>query len=151
MKIHTLAALVAVALTAFVSTATAQPGANGALDTIVFGDVTSEKAHGFEGEGTKTVTGALGQAARVSLPKAPVDYYGGDLSFDLKVDPIKQNYFTVKFWGSDLNGGQKALLYINGEQLGYRHMGDYEALNHGAEETSFKDRFFYYTDICPCS
>lgn len=121
----------------------------GALDAIVFGDAASEQAHSFEGQNTRAAPGALGEPSRISLPKAPVDYYGGDLSFDLKVDPIRQNYFTLKFWGSDLNGGQKALLYINGEQLGYRHMGDYEALNHGATETSFKDRFFYYTNILP--
>ena len=119
------------------------------VDTITFGDPVSEKAHQFEGENTQTVVGALGQPARLSLPKQPVDYYGGDLSFDMKVDPVKQNYFTVKFWGSDVSGVQKALLYINGEQLGYRHMGDYEALNHGADVPSFRNRFFYYTDILP--
>lgn len=142
--------LAAVSLTAFTSAALAQPVASGAaLDTIIFGNAASEQAHRFEGENTKSVTGALGEPARVSLPKTPIDYYGGDLSFDLKVDPVKQNYFTVKFWGDDINGGQKALLYINGEQLGYRHMGDYEALNHGADEPAFRGRFFYYTDILP--
>ncbi|MDQ2732524.1 MAG: hypothetical protein M3Y56_12765, partial [Armatimonadota bacterium] len=98
---------------------------------------------------TKAAIGALGEPSRVSLPKTPVDYYGGDLSFDLKVDPVAQNYFTVKFWGSDVNGGQKALLYINGDQLGYRHLGDYEALNHGADEPSFRGRFFYASDVLP--
>jgi hypothetical protein len=123
--------------------------APGVEDTLVFGDAASEKAHHFEGRDTRIVTGGLGDPARISLPKTPVDYYGGDLSFDLRVDPIKQNYFTVKFWGSDVNGGQKALLYINGEQLGYRHLGDYEALNHGTDVPSFRNRFFYYTDILP--
>ena len=123
--------------------------APGVVDALTFGDSASEKAHRFEGEDTQAAVGALGQPARVSLPKKPSDYYGGDLSFDMKVDPVKQNYFTVKFWGSDVNGGQKALLYVNGEQLGYRHLGDYEALNHGTDVPSFRGRFFYYTDILP--
>ncbi len=121
----------------------------GVVDMLVFGDAASEKAHRFEGADTKPLTGALGEPARVSLPKTPADYYGGDLSFDMKTDPVRQNYFTAKFWGSDVNGGQKALLYINGEQLGYRHLGDYEALNHGTDVPSFRDRFFYYTDVLP--
>ena len=121
----------------------------GLVDVLIFGDPLSEKAHRFEGQDTQSVTGALGEPARISLPKRPVDYYGGDLSFDLKIDPIQQNYFTVKFWGSDVNGGQKALLYIDGEQLGYRHLGDYEALNHGTDVPSFRGRFFHYTDLLP--
>jgi hypothetical protein len=119
------------------------------VDQLILGNVESEQAHHFEGLNTKPVIAALGEPARISLPKEPVDYYGGDLTFDLKVDPVRQNYFTVKFWGSDVNGGQKALLYINGEQLGYRHLGDYEALNHGAGEPSFQNRFFYYTTVLP--
>ena len=67
----------------------------------------------------------------------------------MAIDPVNQNYFTVKFWGSDVNGGQKALLYVDGEQLGYRHLGDYEALNHGTDVPSFRGRFFYYTDLLP--
>ena len=121
----------------------------GVVDTLVFGDAASEKAHRFEGADTKPLTGALGQPSRVSLPKTPPDYYGGDLSFGMKTDPVRQNYFRAKFWGSDVNGGQKALLYINGEQLGYRHLGAYEALNHGTDVPSFRGRFFYYTDVLP--
>ena len=145
--------LVATSALLFVKTARADGLAPlsppGVVDTLVFGNADSEKAHRFEGADTKAVTGALGEPARVSLPKTPADYYGGDLSFDMKTDPVKQNYFTVKFWGSDVNGGQKALLYINGEQLGYRHLGDYEALNHGTDVPSFRNRFFYYTDVLP--
>jgi hypothetical protein len=141
--------LFALAATLLPTQAAQAPSVPGVVDILVFGDPASEKAHRFEGQGTQSVTGALGEPARVSLPKSPVDYYGGDLSFDLKIDPIQQNYFTVKFWGSDVNGGQKALLYIDGEQLGYRHLGDYEALNHGTDVPSFRGRFFYYTDILP--
>ena len=121
---------------------TAPPGV---VDTLILGDAASEKAHRFEGADTKPVTGALGQPSRVSLPKTPPDYYGGDLSFDMKTDPVRQNYFTAKFWGSDVNGGQKALLYINGEQLGYRHLGDYEALNHGTDVSLVPGPFFSTT------
>ena len=131
----------------------AQPSpaaAPGVLDVLTLGNTASEKAHHFEGRDTQAVAAAaLGEPARVSLPRTPSDYYGGDLSFDMAVDPIKQNYFTVKFWGSDVNGGQKALLYVDGEQLGYRHLGDYEALNHGTDVPSFRGRFFYYTDLLP--
>ncbi|BCM93536.1 hypothetical protein IAD21_05427 [Abditibacteriota bacterium] len=151
MKIHQLASITGAAFA--ISTPLAVQAApvlpTNAVDSIIFGDTSSEKAHHFEGQNTNAVIGSLGESARVSLPKTPLDYYGGDLTFDMKVDPAKQNYLTVKFWGSDLNGGQKALLYINGEQLGYRHLGDYEALNHGATEPSFRNRFFYYTSILP--
>ena len=146
-----LAAFCIPAIVASTPTIASTPASTGpgVVDVLQFGDATSEKAHRFEGNDTQGVTGALGEPARVSLPKTPIDYYGGDLSFNMKVDPVKQNYFTLKFWGSDVNGGQKALLYINGEQLGYRHLGDYEALNHGTDVPSFRGRFFYYTDILP--
>ena len=146
---NVMALCLAAAFLSVSASAKADVPAPGVVDTLTFGDSASEKAHHFDGEDTQATVAALGQPARVSLPKKPVDYYGGDLSFDMKVDPVKQNYFTVKFWGSDVNGGQKALLYVNGEQLGYRHLGDYEALNHGTDVPSFRGRFFYYTDILP--
>ena len=45
--------------------------APGVLDVLTFGNAASEKAHHFEGRDTQTVTAALGQPARVSLPGRP--------------------------------------------------------------------------------
>ena len=79
----------------------------GMVDVLILGDAASEKAHHFEGVDTQATVGALGEPARVSLPKTPADYYGGDLSFDMAVDPVKQNYVSVKFWGRTSTAGRR--------------------------------------------
>ena len=99
------------------------------LDTVVFGNATSEAAHGLStgfgpltpnsvvaasgnapypsepslGAPSDVVTGAMGQTARRLLPRTPnPDIYGGETSFTMAVDPVKQNYITVKMWGIGL-------------------------------------------------
>jgi|GEM_PF-2659526 len=86
----------------------------GLVDMISLGNDASELAHELVTENSQAVIGAGGEEARVSLPKATPDYNGGDITFTMKVDPDKQNYFTVKLWGSDASL-YRAFLAIDNE------------------------------------
>ncbi|QGH34000.1 Tat pathway signal protein [Gracilibacillus salitolerans] len=120
----------------------------GVIDWIDFGNKESEKQHNFNGKNTSIITEALDEKARVATPLNPADKKGGDLTFKMKVDPEAQNYFTLKFWGDDASSYVN-LIYINGEQIGYRRNGDYEAINKGAGETPLPNRFYYSTIMLP--
>ncbi len=116
------------------------------IDFIVFGDSTSERSHCLNSEGSEIKTGGLGETARELLSLDPVSYNGGSVSFVLKVDPQRQNYFTVKLWGSDKGTDRgRLILYIDGQQVGYRHEGDYDVLNQCDDEAIFQERFLYET------
>lgn len=120
------------------------------LDAIVFGDTASEQVHNFTQVNSEVIQGGLGEPARKLLPLNPVSYDGGSISFTLKVDPTRQNYFTVKLWGSDkgsTNG--RLILYLDDLQVGYRHEGDYDVLNQCDDEAIFQGRFLYQTIPLP--
>ncbi|MGP4090475.1 Tat pathway signal protein [Streptomyces sp. KR55] len=117
------------------------------LDLIDFGDPDSEAVHGFHGPDTAVVDGNAGDRARVAKPLPTPGIKGGDLRFTLAVDPVHQTYLTVKFWGGDTSM-YKTIAYINGEQIGYRRSGDYEALNTGTSRP-LPGRFFYATIMLP--
>ncbi|MEV0218835.1 Tat pathway signal protein [Streptomyces sp. NPDC050704] len=119
----------------------------GRLDLVDFGDPDSEAAHGLEAPDSAVVEGNVGDRARVAKPLATPDIKTGDLRFTMKVDPLHQNYLTVKFWGGDTST-YKTIAYINGEQIGYRRSGDYEALNTGTNRP-LPGRFFYATVMLP--
>lgn len=110
------------------------------LDTLKFGDSTSESAHqvatGFSTVQATTaplptdpptnaasdiVQGQFGQSARRLLGRgATGDYYGGEMSLRMSVDPVKLNYFTVKTWGGDTSDSWM-VLNVEGLELGWRH------------------------------
>ncbi|USQ86185.1 fibronectin type III domain-containing protein [Streptomyces phaeoluteigriseus] len=117
------------------------------LDVIDFGDPRSEAAHAFTSPASEATDGNAGDRARVALPLDPPTVRGGDLVFTMKTDPSAQNYLTVKFWGSDTSTC-KTIAYINGEQIGYRRSGDYEALNIGSNRP-LVGRFYYATQMLP--
>lgn len=99
-------------------------GANAPLDTLVFGSAGSETSHGLTSTLSETYTGDLGQTARRFLPKNPVDYYGGSTTFTIQVDPVAQNYFTVKLSGSEFRADSdngRILLKCEGLEIGNRH------------------------------
>lgn len=127
--------------------ATKEQITNGYLDKMVFGSPDSEQAHRFKGDFTSAIEGALGESARVALPRTPADIQGGEMTFTMKVDPVAQNYFTTKFWGSDASS-YKTMVYINGEQIGYRRVGDYQALENGTSN-ALPNRFYYSTTLLP--
>ena len=77
------------------------------LDAISFGDKNSEQIHDLIAVGSDVIPGGLGESARQLLPLNPVSYDGGSVTFTLKVDPVRQNYFTVKSQFEMIPSGQE--------------------------------------------
>ena len=123
----------------------------GVLDEIVFGYSASEKKHGFSAKASQVVTGGLGEEARVLLPIPGERVEGGHITFTMKVDPEKQNYFTARFWGSDSGNSNILILFCEGKQIGYRHLGDYDVLDIANEDKPYPGRFTYTTLPLPIS
>ena len=140
------------------------------LDTIVFGNATSEASHAFIGPVTFVITNnsvSPAQTARRGSTNNPATVNGGSLTFKLSVDPAWRNYFTIKLWGSDdvsavisqdsdmgrLHLYVAASNFVAGlntnYQVGYRHEGDYICLDATAYKPPLPGRFFYSTTILP--
>ena len=110
------------------------------LDSVMFGDRASEAAHGLAESNTTAANEALGQTCRRISPE-------GSLAFEFKCDPERQNYLTVKFWGSD---GDVATLFltVNDKRLGA--YGDMRPeLDLGQGGPAFPGRFYYATYMIP--
>ncbi len=120
----------------------------GTLDAVTLGDANSEKAHAFSDERSEVVQGGLGQSARRLLPPAKEDWQGGRVGFTLKVQSDAQNYVTVRLWGEDVSEN-KLLLFCEGKQIGYRHLGDVDILDIGSGEPASPGRFYYNTTPLP--
>ena len=139
------------------------PAGNSALsgrwiDSITFGQPTSEATHHLTADASGVINGGLGQSARVLLPLHPYQIYGGHLNFTMRCNPTRTNYITVKYWGNDRGEYLgRLLLYCNGLQVGYRFMSDYGLIsgaeNAGSESLTnskpFPGRFFYVTEPLP--
>lgn len=122
--------------------------ASGVVDFIHFGDVVSEQSHDFSGSHSEVIQGGLGDPARRLLPAADGGWDGGRVAFKLRVDPEKQNYATIRLWGSDATEDQLTL-FCDGKQVGYRHLGDIDLLDIGGGEAPFPGRFVYNTTPLP--
>lgn len=148
IRFSTLAGL---CLYGFTALSQIQPAAGGGtIDTLVLGDSVSEQAHGLTQTNSEVIHAGLGEPARQLLPLHPVSHNGGSITFTLLVDPLQQNYFTVKFWGSDCGADRgRLILYLDGDQVGYRHEGDHDVLNQCDEEPMFLGRFVYQTVAFP--
>jgi hypothetical protein len=118
------------------------------LDTLVFGANKSEQAHALKSERSEVITGGLGEPGRRLLPPAQEDWAGGTMAFSMKVDPEIQNYLTIRLWGSDATAN-RLILYCEGKQVGYRHLGDIDLLDFGSDEPAYNSRFFYNTTPLP--
>ncbi len=120
------------------------------VDAIAFGDSASEKNHDFSQEHSEVIRGGLGEPARRLLPMTTNDFEGGRMTFTLKVDPAKTNYATARFWGNDIID-DRLVLFCEGKQIGYRHLGDIDILDFGDDsgEPSCNGRFFYNTFPLP--
>jgi hypothetical protein len=142
------------------------------IDTLVMGDIASEASHKLSaafpaptpssaeytypassnpslGGPSDVLRGGLKQTARRLLPRLPIpDMYGGELNFTMKVDPVAQNYFTIKLWGSDANENALILNCENFE-VGKRHAQSAADIfvNHGG--VWFPNRFWYRTVFLP--
>lgn len=115
------------------------------LDEIILGNTTSEKKHGFSENASEVVKGGLDESARILLPVKGERVEGGNVTFKMKVDPEKQNYFTARFWGSESGNSNILILFCEGKQIGYRHLGDYDMLSIANEDPPFIGRFIYTT------
>jgi hypothetical protein len=118
------------------------------VDSIVFGNAASEAAHQFSDTRSEKIVGGLSESARRLLPLQPGSWEGGSVIFTVKVDPARPNYATVKFWGADAAPGM-LILFCEGKQIGYRHLGDIDVLDIGSREPAFPGRFVYVTTPLP--
>ena len=122
------------------------------LDSINFGDQSSERDHGFQGDLSEIFKGAIDSPARRLKPQRSENWAGGQMLFKLKVDPEKQNYFTAKFWGGDvLEEESRLMLFADGMQIGQRHLGEVDPLDILASAPRYPGRFFYKTLPLPQS
>lgn len=127
-----------------------QKATQGILDQVVFGNAPSEHDHQFTGGQSQQITGGLNETARILLPPTQKSWQGGSLSFNIKVDPEKQNYITTRLWGSDVNHNR--LYFVCGDkQIGSRHLGDVDMLDVGSDHPYYNERFFYVTLPLPLS
>ena len=119
-------------------------------DTLTFGNTASEQGHSLTAEDSRGVTGGLGDPARVLLPRSPPSWEGGTVSFTMKVDPVQANYFTIRLWGSEASQN-RLILFCEGKQIGYRHIGDIDLLDFGNDSDAppYNGRFFYKTSPLP--
>lgn len=121
------------------------------IDTLHLGDSTSEKSHDFSGEPgvSEVFAGAMGEKCRRILPPEKPTWQSGSLFFTLKVRPQGDNYLSFRFWGGDESPNQ-LVLFVDGKQLGYRHLGDYDILHHGGEGPC-PGKFYIVTTVLPRS
>ena len=141
---YTALILAAVVATASTLAATAAS----IVDTLTLGDTQSEASHAFKEVRSEKISGGLGEPARRLLPLEPQSWEGGWIAFTLKVDPAQPNYATVKLWGSDVTRNL-LILFCEGKQIGYRHLGDYDILDIGGGALGFNGRFIYVTTPLP--
>ena len=123
----------------------------GPLDTLVFGDPASEAAHGLSCTLSATITGALGQCARVLNPPAEPGYWGGTAKATVKVSPEKTTYVTVKLWGGDTadmanqSHDWKLQLFVDGKSVGWYDEGPVDNLDQLGVDARSPQRFFMHT------
>lgn len=113
-------------------------------DLLIFGNGNSEQKHEFTDSLSEVYTGGMGETARRMLPEEPKSWKGGVIRFKMRVDAKQQNYFTVRCWGSE-SDDTIVMLFVEGKQVGYRHLGDYDLLHRGNGSKPCPERFYYYT------
>ncbi|WP_326671379.1 Tat pathway signal sequence domain protein [Streptomyces canus] len=125
------------------------------LDIVVLGDTDSEAAHSLTATLSDTVTGGLGQPARVLNPSVPAAYWGGTLAFDVAVRPTGTTYVTVRLWGDDHDDTSdeaasgtnmwRLQLFCEGKQVGYEDQGAVDSLDILDTAPRTPGRFFFHT------
>jgi hypothetical protein len=134
--------------------------AGNALDEIIFGTGTSEAAHNFD-PGVTTLppsgTGAMGLTYREIAGPASGTGTGANneaLTFTMTVDPFKQNYLTIRLWGSDTTPG---VIYLYNPTKGYLVDAYDESSTPWLDwqvsggQPAFPGRFYYDTTPIPLS
>jgi hypothetical protein len=114
------------------------------LDEISFGNPVSESMHQLTAVNSVSETGAMNEPSRKTLPPT------GSLTFRMKVDPNKQNYVTVKFWGSDTGEGS---IFLKDAETGSSFVPEYGSpwpeLDYMLDQPALPGRFFYSTYMIP--
>ena len=121
-----------------------------AADMLVFGQPSSERKHQFTASFSEIYDGASGETARRLLPRKGDDWQGGSMAFTMAVDPVAQNYFSVRLNGSEADDCV-VMLFAEGKQVGYRHLGDYDLLHRGNKGEPCLGKFYYVTLPLPKS
>ncbi|MBC8054215.1 MAG: carbohydrate-binding protein [Sphingobacteriaceae bacterium] len=125
------------------------------LDEVVFGNSTSETSHGMTTYNPSKVENYTknGLTAKRFLPDSTNPYqgsfvgtYGGEVSFQMRIDSSRQNYFTIKISGDDPGAG-RIVLNVDGKEIGSRHGGNEEILLDGSAGVA--GSFFYRTVPIP--
>lgn len=153
-------AIITIGLWLFFSAGMSSYAFGNVLDVVTFGNAQSETEHNLASNRTQIISGALGEPARQCLPLVTPGINGGDFSFTIRVDPVKRNYITVKFWGGDeenrpsANNMGRIYLYAPLDEVNYsvgaRHESDYAALSlDGQFKAPLPGRFFYSTTMLP--
>ncbi|MGW3652965.1 Tat pathway signal sequence domain protein [Streptomyces sp. NPDC000878] len=129
------------------------------LDIVVFGDADSETAHDLTAALSDTVTGGLGQSARVLNPSDPASYWGGTLKFDVRVCPTGTTYVTIRLWGDDHDDSSEEAgfgsrmwrlqLFCEGKQVGHQDQGAVDSLDILDTAPRTPGRFFFHTIPLP--
>ena len=120
------------------------------VDQVQFGEASAEKSHDLSTERGDRFVGALDLPALRLMPPRKKGWRGGTVTFTMKVDPDQPNYFSAKFWGSELTGeDSRLMLFMDGKQIGQRHLGEVEQLDIAGHEPRFNERFFYKTMPLP--
>jgi hypothetical protein len=125
-------------------------GDAGIVDAVRFGQRSSESRHQLKEKSSEIVNGELGLRARQLMPNGEDNWRGGKITFTMKVDPERPNYFTAKFWGGEMASHEefesRLALYIKGEQVGNRQLGAIEMLDiMGSKLPRYPGRFTYKT------
>ncbi len=113
------------------------------LDSVSLGNFEAEKAHAFQGE----LTEADARGRRL-LPPTASGWLGGKFSVEVAVDPVKPNYATVMFDGSEASEG-RLLMLVDGKQVGYRHLGDIPVLRGEVEAAPCPGKPLFITTPLP--
>jgi hypothetical protein len=118
------------------------------IDVLSFGNDASEQQHHLVSTNSEVTLGALDQPARRLLPSTSDGWQGGRIAFVMNVDPARQTYLTVRFWGDEVNTNY-LILFCDGKQVGYRHLGDVDVLGVPDDEPRYNGRFYYVTTPLP--
>ncbi|HJN14421.1 MAG TPA: hypothetical protein QGH10_02960, partial [Armatimonadota bacterium] len=144
MSLIHLSSVVSVAVVALVAAASTAAAQRPILDSIHFGDETSEAAHALSESAAAIQKGGLGETCR----RIGSD---GFLRWTSRCDPQGPNYLTVKLWGSDVGPGQ--LYLCDGDTRIGAYQREWPELDntggHRGHDPVAPGRFFYSTYLLP--
>jgi len=124
----------------------AQAAAAYPLDTLVFGNTSSETAHALSTTDSTVITGALSQSARRFTPTSSEGVWGGTATFTMAVEEAENNYVTVKMWGGESGTDQgQLMLLVEGALDGWYFLGEVDALDIASDDPRCDGRFYYHT------